>query len=97
QVQYDLWHAPFIYAIRHLLATARRSSQLTPARPPWIVYGGVAWIGWAVAGSPTLIVLFSTSGLVLAALVLAAIARAETPGAESHGALSPPAVDAQPN
>lgn len=79
-----LLYAPFIYAIRYLLGSARRPSQLSPARPPWIVYGGVAWIGWAIAGSPTLIVLFSTSGLVLAALVLAAIARAELPGVESQ-------------
>ena len=79
-----LLYAPFIYAIRYLLGSARRPSQPSPARPPWIVYGGVAWIGWAIAGSPTLIVLFSTSGLVLAALVLAAIARAEMPGVESQ-------------
>lgn len=90
-----LLFAPFIYAIRHLLSTAGRSSRLTPARPPWIVYGGVAWIGWAIAGSPTLIVLFSTSGLVLAALVLAAIARAEILRVESHEAPPSAAVGAR--
>ena len=95
-----LLFAPLIYASRHLLATARTSSQLTPARPPWIAYGGVAWIGWAIAGSPTLVVLFSVSGLVLAALVLASLAPAHIPGAQSGRApLSPlpPAVHGQPN
>jgi hypothetical protein len=63
-------YAPLAYGFRELLR-----SSAWPVRaglePPLIVIGGAAWIAFAVAGSATLVLLFTVSGLVLSALVLA--------------------------
>lgn len=69
-----LLYAPFAYAIRELARTSRRLGQRSRRFPPWILYGGAAWIAWAVAGSESQIVLFSVPTLVMAAFVLAGLA-----------------------
>jgi hypothetical protein len=65
-------YAPLGYGFRELLR-----SSATPVRTEferrWIIIGAAAWIAFAVAGSTTLVLLFSVSGLTLAALLLAAL------------------------
>jgi hypothetical protein len=68
-----LLYAPLVYALRRLLRSSSSSLHLGPVLPQWVVCGGVAWIAWVIAGSPTLVELFSVSGLVLTALVLASL------------------------
>ncbi len=73
-----LVYAPLLYGIRELMRASRRG---VPERLRWVVAGGAAWIAWAVAGSPTLGVLFGTTGLVVTALVLAVLAGVTAPPA----------------
>jgi hypothetical protein len=68
-----LLYAPLVYALRRLLRSSGSSSHFAPLLPQWVACGGVAWIAWVIAGSPTLVELFSVSGLVLTALVLASL------------------------
>jgi hypothetical protein len=52
-------------AVGHLVSRARR------AAPPWIVVGTFAWLALLVTTSPTLITLFSPTGLLCTGLTLA--------------------------
>lgn len=70
-----LVYAPLVYGFRQLLRISRRSLASSQSLPRWILYGGVAWLAWGLAGSPTLDLIFSTPGVVVAALVLAALGR----------------------
>jgi hypothetical protein len=71
-----LLYAPVLYALVLILRLTRRGSASAPQMPAWIAYTAAGWLAWALAGSPTLIVLFSVSGLVLSALVLGALGQA---------------------
>lgn len=68
-----LIYAPLAYGLGQLGRASRHMRQAAESVPPWVFYGGAAWIGWALAGSPTLIVLFSVPGLIMSALALAAL------------------------
>jgi hypothetical protein len=69
-----LVYLPLAYGLGALLRSRSEASYGSP-RERWLVIGGTAWIGFAAAGSATLILLFTTSGLVLTAVVLAAVSR----------------------
>ncbi len=73
-----LIYAPLAYGTRELLRAGRSTRDRVRDSPPWIIYGGVAWITWAVASSPTLILLFSIPGLMVAALVLGLLGQITT-------------------
>jgi hypothetical protein len=62
-----LIYAPLAYAARGLWRANKSASRDIP---PWLIYGGAAWIAWAAAGSPTLLILFGVGGLVVTSLVL---------------------------
>ena len=68
-----LIYAPLAYGLRQLARASHRVRRAAGPVPPWVVYAGAAWIGWALAGSLTLIVLFSAPGLIMSALALAAL------------------------
>jgi hypothetical protein len=73
-----LIYAPLLYGIRELVRASARLRATAAALPPWILYGGAAWIAWAIAGSPTLVTLFSVPGLVTSTVTLAALAHLAT-------------------
>lgn len=73
-----LIYAPLAYGTRELLRAARSTQKQLRDSPPWLIYGGVAWIAWAVASSPTLVLLFSIPGIVVAALVLGLLGQITT-------------------
>ena len=68
-----LIYTPLAYATRELVRVGRSTRDRVRGAPSWIIYGGVAWIAWAVASSPTLILLFSIPGVIVAALVLGSL------------------------
>jgi hypothetical protein len=68
-----LVYAPLAYALRELLRAGRRTMAGSLSTPNWVLYGGAAWIAWAIAGSPTLVLLFSRPGLVVTTSTLAAL------------------------
>ena len=69
-------YAPLAYGLRVLLKRgSRRGAPGVTDRRRWLTLGAAAWLGFAVAGSVTLILLFDVSGLVLTALLLASVAR----------------------
>ncbi len=53
-----------------LIAMASYVVSTREHRPPWIVIGLFAWLAVLAAGSPTLVTLFSTSGILSTALAL---------------------------
>jgi hypothetical protein len=69
-IGFVLVYAPLAYGFRELLRSSA-GPVATRLDRRWIVIGGTAWIAFAVAGSATLGLLFSVSGLVSSALVLA--------------------------
>ena len=69
-----LIYAPLMYALRELVRASRRTLRSSPQFPRWIFYGGAAWIAWAVASSPTLALLFTVPGVVVAAVTLGMLA-----------------------
>jgi hypothetical protein len=71
-------YAPLAYGMREIMRASRRIGQSSRPLPPWIFYGGGAWIAWAIAGAPSQVVLFSVPTLVMVALVLAGIAHVTT-------------------
>ena len=73
-----LIYAPLAYGFRELLRASKIDSPRPRGSSGTLVYGGAAWIAWAVAGSLTLVLLFSIDGLVLTALVLAFLGQAIT-------------------
>ncbi len=73
-----LIYAPLVYGIRELLRTGRMTRSQLHEFPSWIIYGGAAWIAWAVAGSPTLVLLFTIPGLLVTALVLGSLGQIAT-------------------
>jgi hypothetical protein len=73
-----LVYVPLGYGFRELFRSSAEVAGTALDRR-WIVVGGAAWIAFAVAGSATLILLFSVSGLVLSALVLAFLASGVSP------------------
>lgn len=77
---------PFAYGARELVRAGRPGAP-SRAPAPWIVCGAAAWIAWALAGSPTLGVLFSVPGLVVSALTLGALVHAVS--AQSPALVSP--------
>jgi hypothetical protein len=74
----SLIYAPLAYGFRELLRAGNDWRNSPVGVPRWTIYGGIAWIAWAVAGSPTLIVLFSVPGLVVTGLLLGALAQTIT-------------------
>lgn len=58
-----LLFAIFLTAARHVAKTRAR-------RPPWVVVGLFAWLTVVAAGSPTLVTLFSATGILTTALTL---------------------------
>jgi hypothetical protein len=58
------------------LAVARYVSRTRQRRPPWVIVGFFAWLAVLIAGLPTLITLFSSTGLVSTGLTLALCATA---------------------
>lgn len=75
-----LLYAPLAYGMLELIGASGRSRGPSPPFPPWILYAGAAWIAWAIAGSVSLVLLFSVPGLVVTALALAALAHVLTEG-----------------
>jgi hypothetical protein len=75
-----LLYVPLVFAFMELVRLNGRSGGLSRERQMWLVYGGTAWVTWVVAGSATLVVLFSVTGLVLTALVLAALGQSRLDG-----------------
>jgi hypothetical protein len=71
-----LLYAPLAYGFHELLRISGSPHDRALQVPPWLVYGGAAWIAWAVAGSASLVLLFSSYGLVLTALALASLKHA---------------------
>ena len=65
-------YAPLAYGLIFLVRHRRSDG---PRVHRWVVVAGTAWIAFAVAGSATLILLFSVSGVALVALVLAGLGR----------------------
>lgn len=53
-----------------LLMAARHVAKTRAQRPPWLVVGLFAWLTVLVAGSPTLVTLFSATGILSTALTL---------------------------
>ncbi len=78
-----LLYAPLVFAFMELVRLNGRILEFSRKRPMWLVYGGTACITWVVAGSPTLVVLFSVTGLVMTALVLAVLGQSRLQG-EPH-------------
>jgi hypothetical protein len=72
-----LVYAPLGYGFREVVRSSVEVAG-TALERRWIVIGGAAWISFAVAGSATLVLLFSVSGLVLSALVLALLVHGGT-------------------
>lgn len=58
------------------LAVAKYVSRTRRRRPPWVIVGFFAWLAVLTAGLPTLITLFSSTGLVSTGLTLALCATA---------------------
>jgi len=52
------------------LTAARHVAKTRAQRPPWLVVGLFAWLTVVVAGSPTLVTLFSATGILSTALTL---------------------------
>jgi hypothetical protein len=77
-----LVYAPLGYVFRELFRSSAKVAG-TAFEPRWIVIGGAAWIAFAVAGSATLVLLFSVSGLAISALVLASLVDHLSSAAES--------------
>lgn len=73
-----LIYAPLVYGIRELMRAGKRLGRGVERLPQWIIYGSVAWIVWIVAGSPTLVVLFSIPGVVVVAVGLGLIGQVIT-------------------
>ncbi len=76
-----LLFAPVFYGLRELLRVSKPSRKDRQAPARWIVYGGVAWMVWVIASSPTSGVLFSAAGVVLAAMVFGFLGDASTSSA----------------
>ena len=53
-----------------LIAVAGYVARTREHRPPWMVVGLFAWVVVLAAGSPTLVTLFSTTGILSTALIL---------------------------
>ena len=60
-----------------LFECLRRLSRSTISDYSWLLYGGAIWLVATLASSVTLVTLFSTSGLALAAVMLAILTRVE--------------------
>jgi O-Antigen ligase len=58
------------------LVIAKYVSRTRERRPPWVVVGFFAWLAVLIAGLPTLITLFSSTGLLSTGLTLALCATA---------------------
>jgi hypothetical protein len=58
------------------LAIAKYVSRTRERRPPWVIVGFFAWLAVLIAGLPTLITLFSSTGLVSTGMTLALCATA---------------------
>jgi hypothetical protein len=58
------------------LAVAKYVARTRKRRPPWVIVGFFAWLAVLTAGLPTLITLFSSTGLVSTGLTLALCATA---------------------
>jgi hypothetical protein len=52
------------------LTAARHVAKTRAQRPPWVVVGLFAWLTVVAAGSPTLVTLFSATGILSTALTL---------------------------
>jgi hypothetical protein len=81
-----LIYVPLAYAFIELVRLNRRARAPSRARRMGLVYGGTAWVTWVVAGSATLVLLFSITGVVLTALVLAVLAQSGLQGNGRHDA-----------
>ncbi|HWY17135.1 MAG TPA: O-antigen ligase family protein [Solirubrobacteraceae bacterium] len=70
------------------LVLARYVMQTRKRRPPWMIVGFFAWLAVLLAGLPTLITLFSPTGLVSTGLTLALCATTTTARRQERNARS---------